>query len=425
MVVLGTSSLFIVAGLAIVIGFVANYLFRRFKAPDVLIIMLFGYLIGPTAFGLIEADVTDLVESLVPYVSALALAFIMFNGGLELDLHEVRHSARTTLLLAAGGFGMVLISISLMLYFLLDIPLQYAILGGVVFCSTSAPTVIPMIVNMECSRRIKTVLTLESAITDTLVVGIGTALVVYFSQDSASLAGTTIGLISSLAVAFLVGLLASLIWARLLPFLQGFKYYYLLTLGVLLLLYALCEIITPYGGGVIVVLVFGLMLNNAHYVHGLLPRSLRQPLLNNEFKVINEEAAFFIKVFFFTFLGLYVSTIDFQVTYLVLGLMVFIALLLIRVAMTRLVSKNAKMDNAERTMLYTMFPRGLCTVVTALLPLSYGLDIGEAQQALIGIVSTVVVLTTLLASFGAYMAERKLCQMKKIEEMEEFLIPEF
>jgi potassium/hydrogen antiporter len=422
---LNASTLFIVAGLAIAIGFVANYIFRRFKAPDMLIIMLFGWLVGPAAFGIIESDFTDLVEGIVPYVSALALAFIMFNGGLELDIHEVRRSARTTLLLATGGFILSTVSVSGILYVLLDIPLEYAVLGGVVFGSTSAPTVIPMIINMGCSRRIKTVLTLESAITDTLVVGIGTAIVVHLSQNGSSLADITIGFISSIAIAFLISLIASLLWVRLLPFLQGFKYFYLLTLSVLLLLYALCEIIAPYGGGVIAVLIFGLILNNAHYVRNLLPHSFRQPLLNNEFKVLNEEAAFFIKVFFFTFLGLYVSTINFQFAYMLLGVVVFIALLLIRVAMTRIISKNAKMDSMERTMLYAMFPRGLCTVVTVLLPLSYGLDLGEVQRALIGTVVTVIVLTTLSASFGAYMTERKLCQIKKKEEMDEFSIPEF
>ena len=425
MVDFDTSTLFIVAGLAIMIGFVANYLFHRFKAPDVLIIMLFGFLVGPSAFGVIGAEVTDMVKGLVPYVSALALAFIMFNGGLELDLHEVRYSARTTLMLAVGGIELVIILVSTILFFSLGIPLHYAVLGGVAFGSTSAPTVIPMIANLGCSRRIKTVLTLESAITDTLVIGIGTTLVVYFSQEGASLTDTTFGFLLSLGVSFIIGMLSSLAWARLLPFLQGFKYYYLLTLGVLLLLYALCEIIAPYGGGVIVVLVFGLMLNNAHHISGLLPRSFKQPLLSDEFKVLNEEAAFFIKVFFFTFLGLYISTIDFQVIYLIIGVIVFIAIFLIRLAMTHLVSERAKMDDTERMMLHTMFPRGLCTVVTALLPLSYGLDIGDAQQALVGIVATVVVLTTLLASFGAYITERRICQIRKGEEKEDFSIPEF
>ena len=44
-------TLFLAAGVVIFMGFISNYLFRRFKAPDVLILMVLGIVLGPGGIG--------------------------------------------------------------------------------------------------------------------------------------------------------------------------------------------------------------------------------------------------------------------------------------------------------------------------------------------------------------------------------------
>ena len=70
-------TLFLAAGAVIFMGFISNYLFRRFKAPDVLILMVLGIALGPGGLGLINAEAASGIESLTPYVAAAALAIIM------------------------------------------------------------------------------------------------------------------------------------------------------------------------------------------------------------------------------------------------------------------------------------------------------------------------------------------------------------
>ncbi len=82
-------TLFLAAGAVIFMGFISNYLFRRFKAPDVLILMVLGIALGPGGLGLINAEAASGIESLTPYVAAAALAIIMFQAGMDLAIGDV------------------------------------------------------------------------------------------------------------------------------------------------------------------------------------------------------------------------------------------------------------------------------------------------------------------------------------------------
>ena len=403
-----SATLFMLAGVAIVIGYLANLLFRRYKAPDILMIMLFGWVVGPSVLGIISVDMSEVVGGVLPYVSSLALAFIMFDGGRELRLLEIGRVGRMAMLLSLVGFSLVVISLSLFFLMMLHLPLLMAIMAGVVFGSTSAPTVIPLIMSMGCSSRLKVLLTLESAMTDVLVVGIGTAFVMYLVSPASGAMGSLMMLLTSVLIATVSGVLAGVIWMYLTPTLKKYRYFYILTLAAILLLFSFCEVFAPAGGGVIAVLVFGLVLGNAdHFPHLPYLRD-KDVSLGGNFQVLNEETAFFIKVFFFTFLGIYVSTLNIGLGLLFYGLVVFIILLVIRQVLVHILRQGAEWKRSELLGLRTMFPRGLCTVVTAILPFTFGVAEGITEDTLLGIVALVIIGTTILTSTGAWLMERQL-----------------
>jgi cell volume regulation protein A len=75
----------ILAGGIIAIGFLGNYLFERTGFPDMILLLVLGIIIGPLT-GLVNAGA---VMPLAPYLAALALVFILFDGGMVMNIYHV------------------------------------------------------------------------------------------------------------------------------------------------------------------------------------------------------------------------------------------------------------------------------------------------------------------------------------------------
>lgn len=394
-------------GMAIMTGYFANALFRRYKAPDILILMLLGWLLGTWALGSVGEDVSELVNRLIPFVSMLALAIIMFNGGLEISLLDIGTVGRAATLFALSMFALVVMGLTAF-FLLIGVPSLMAILCGVVFGSTSAPTVIPLISCLRCSTRIKTVLILESALTDVMVVGIGTAIVIYMANPGSDPLNSASELLISIGTGLAIGLLMGILWLTIAPKLRRYRYFYILTLAMILLTFGVCEYIAPSGGSVVAALAFGLVLGNPHHMPRRLCPKDGEELLGEEFHVLNEEMSFFIKVFFFTFLGMFVATLRIGWELFIYSTSVFLFLLLFRQMAIVLMERKGRWARSEILAMRTMFPRGLCTVVVGLLPFTSGVADGIMQDTLLGIVAIVIIATTVLTSIGAYLVERQL-----------------
>lgn len=352
-------------------------------------------------------DVSELVNRLIPFVSMLALAIIMFNGGLEISLLDIGTVGKAATLFALSMFALVVMGLTAF-FLLIGVPLLMAILCGVVFGSTSAPTVIPLISCLRCSTRIKTVLILESALTDVMVVGIGTAIVIYMANPGTDPLNSAFELLISIGTGLAIGLLMGILWLTIAPKLRRYRYFYILTLAMILLTFGVCEYIAPSGGSVVAALAFGLVLGNPHHMPRRLCPKDGEELLGEEFHVLNEEMSFFIKVFFFTFLGMFVATLRIGWELFIYSTSVFLFLLLFRQMATVLLGRKGRWARSEILAMRTMFPRGLCTVVVGLLPFTSGVADGIMQDTLLGIVAIVIIATTVLTSIGAYLVERQL-----------------
>jgi len=69
----------LVSAVIIIIGFLGNALFERTGLPDMLFLIILGYVVGPW---LRLFDPLS-VATLAPYLAALALVFILFDGGMH------------------------------------------------------------------------------------------------------------------------------------------------------------------------------------------------------------------------------------------------------------------------------------------------------------------------------------------------------
>lgn len=75
--------IFLIASIIIFFGFFAEFLFYRFKIPDVLLLIIFGFVLGPYA---LKYVVPDSLISIAPVFTTFALLFLLFDGAFNIDL---------------------------------------------------------------------------------------------------------------------------------------------------------------------------------------------------------------------------------------------------------------------------------------------------------------------------------------------------
>jgi cell volume regulation protein A len=404
---LDADTLFLAAGAVIFMGFISNYLFRRFKAPDVLILMVLGITLGPGGIGLINSEAAQGIEALTPYVAAAALAIIMFQAGMDLAIGDVVKSFSKSLIQTVIAFVASMLITALILTFLTDWNLETCLLLGAIVGGTSGAIVIPIISGLKISTNLKMVLTLESAITDVLVIVVATSLIVFMSQESASIMAGVELLVSSFMVSTMIGIISGVIWTKILQRLSKQPFSYMITIAAMLVVFSVTNfLVDKAGGGAIAVLVFGLTIGNWDEISKVLRQKGEQFALEDKVKRFHDEIAFLIRTIFFVYLGLVITTIHFTAWYILLGLIVFFGLLIARYISLLLANRYIGLDASDEMGLFYMMPRGLAAAVMASIPFSYPLVFSnETATAILGVTIVVVLLSTVLASIGAFYME--------------------
>ncbi|OPX57309.1 MAG: Na(+)/H(+) antiporter 1 [Methanomassiliicoccales archaeon PtaB.Bin134] len=400
-------TLFLAAGAIIFMGFISNYLFRRFKAPDVLILMVLGITLGPGGIGLINSEAAHGLEAFTPYVAAAALAIIMFQAGMDLAIADVVRSFSKSIIQTVIAFTASMLITGLILTFLTSWSLETCLLLGAIVGGTSGAIVIPIITALRISTKLKMVLTLESAITDVLVIVVATSIIVFMSQDGADLLSGVELLVSSFLVSTMIGIISGILWTKILQRMKNQPYSYMITIAAMLIVFSATNfLVDRAGGGAIAVLVFGLTIGNWDEIAMVLKQKGEQFALGEKVKRFHDEIAFLIRTIFFVYLGLVVTTIQFTAWYLLLGLIVFFGLLIARYVSLLLADKYIGLDASDEMGLFYMMPRGLAAAVMASIPFSYPLIFDkETATAILGVTVVVVLLSTVLASMGAFYME--------------------
>ena len=249
----------ILAGGILVIGFLGDYLFHKTGVPDMLFLIVLGMLIGPIT-GLADANA---VTSFAPYLAALGLVFILFDGGMALNIYRVFSESPRALVLAAVEFALSATVTSLLMVFLVipKLPILYSILFGTILGGSSSMIVISMASRVKISGRSSTILSLESAINDVLCIVFSLIIIEIATLggtvDLATIARSVAGRFS---IGAMLGILLGVGWLSILKRIVKAHYSYIVTLAVVLLAYAFSEFLG--GSGALCSLLFGIMLGN-------------------------------------------------------------------------------------------------------------------------------------------------------------------
>jgi cell volume regulation protein A len=386
----------LLGGGIIVIGFLSNLLFEHTGFPDMLFLIVLGIILGPV-LGLFEPTS---IMNLAPYIAALALVFILFDGGMKMNIYHVVSESPRAVTLAVSGFTFSVITVSLFMFFFADVPTLYAILFGTIYGGSSSVAVVSLVSKIKMSEKCSTILALESTITDVLCIVFSLAIIdiILTGQMDYSVVGKLIA--GRFAIGAVVGVLFGALWLAILRRTNRTPYAYMLTLAAVLLAYASSEWLG--GSGALCSLLFGILLGNEKQIHQMLRlKSKDSPVVDEGLKRFESEIAFLIRSFFFVYLGLIASINSFQAV--ILGVILTLLLLLVRYGGVSLATFHSELRE-ERSLMWIVLTRGLAAAVLATLPMQYAaVDQTFAELAPIYINTAVIIIisTAIVCTVGS------------------------
>ncbi len=200
------------ASIALAVGMVAQAVAIRFKLPAIVLLLIAGVAIGPDVLEIL--DPSELGEARAVLVS-LAVAIILFEGGLGLRLEYLRQSQRSLSLLLTLGAAISMAVGTLAAHFILDMPWSNASLYGSLMIVTGPTVVTPLLSRLSLDRTVRDILISEGVLIDPIGAIVAIVALEYVLEDHGVLV-TGGQVLWQLGIGGLVGALAGILMSAVL-----------------------------------------------------------------------------------------------------------------------------------------------------------------------------------------------------------------
>lgn len=250
--------------LVILIGTTAQILADRLRIPSTGPLLFAGLIFGDAGIGLIQPDI---LGDVLRVVIKASVAVVVFEGGLLLDVRELRHASRAVIGLVSVGLIITMILAGILARFLFGWTWELSFLFGAIVSVTGPTVITPILQRVRVNRRVRLTLESESIIADPLGVILAalifTAIISPLGFSEALPTGLKTlfaGLIIGLSVAFIVWLLSDRF--RLLPS----KFTRIGILGAALASYTIAELFA-HEAGVMAAAIAGITVGSLDIPH--------------------------------------------------------------------------------------------------------------------------------------------------------------
>jgi potassium/hydrogen antiporter len=195
-------NLLLVVGVLLAAGLVASLAAGRVRLPGLVLVLGIGMLIGSDGLELINFDNFELARK----IGVIALAYILFEGGLAAGFDEIKPVLRPSILLATlGTIGTAALT-AIPAYILFDLePLEALLLGSTV-AATDAAAVFAVLRGSTLRRRIARTLEGESGINDPIAILLVIGCIEALQHPSFGLLDAAWLVVRELSIGFVVGL---------------------------------------------------------------------------------------------------------------------------------------------------------------------------------------------------------------------------
>lgn len=375
----------IALSILVVLSYIFNIISSKLKVPSVILLLATGAGLNYASKELgYEFPETKMLLELL---GITGLIFIVLEGSLDLKLTRqklplIGKSFSSALLIFLVTSGVV----CYILFEFLELPLRNAMVYAVPLGVISSAIAIPSVSKLQSEQ--KEFIVYESTFSDI----IGIMVFNYVILDDIASAGSIVNLLIDILLIIAVSVASTAFLLLILNYTRSHVKFYLI-FAIIILVYSVSKMF--HLPSLLLVLIFGLMLNNAAlYIKGKLASFLhleRLEPLTHELKQITAETAFIIRTFFFLLFGFSFNLEllnDFDVV--LVGSLVVITILLTRYIFLRFISHSNLFPGLF------VAPRGLITIV-----LFYSIPV-HLQTNLFneGILLFVIIVSSLLMMFG-------------------------
>lgn len=379
------STTFLLTSLAVVIiiGILANILGQILKVPSIVFLLFAGIILGPEITGILDpGGFGNAIELIV----GLSVAIIVFDGGLDIDIRQLRKIQHNILNLVTGGVIITALLSAISVYFILKIPFNVALLFGALISATGPSVITPIVRQIRVNNKVASTLQAEAVLNDGVSV-ILAALV--FEWISTSLTGSRaieFVLLRLLDGAFfgISSGIVLLIVLRKIPSITP-QYARLFTISVILAAFVSAENVGNQSG-IMAMAIFGIFIGSSDIPH------------KKVIKDFKEDISLILLSIIFILLS---TLIDFDyIKAIGLKGLIFVALLvfLIRPIAVFLSTLSSDLKTGEKLFIAAMGPRG---IVPASMAVYFSLRLRDSglipeSENLLGLMFITIIVTVIL-----------------------------
>jgi potassium/hydrogen antiporter len=353
--------LILVAGALMIGGLVASFAADRLRLPGLVLFLGLGMAIGSDGTGWIEFNDYELART----IGIVALALILFEGGLTAGFAEIRGVLGSALSLAFIGTLLTAAIAGLAAWWLFDLSLLEGLLLGSIVAATDGAAIFALLRGSTLHRRVATALEGESGFNDPLAILLVIGLIDWIQQPDYGALDMGLLLIKQLGIGLVVGLVVG--WLAI----QGLRRvrlgieaaYPIATLSVAALAYGGAA--TLDGSGFLAVYLAGLALGS-----GPIPAK-------RAVTIFHEGLAGLAQVTLFLVLGLLVFPSQLWGVALEGTVLALVLVFVARPIATMVATAASAFDLRERVVLAWAGLRGAVPVVLATFPVIAGVSEGS------------------------------------------------
>ena len=367
--------------LALAAGVLAQSFARHIRIPGIVVLLFAGVTLGPDGLGWVDPRA---LGSGFSAIVDLAVAVILFEGGLNLQISRLRREQSSIRRLVLWGALFTLGAAAIVVHLVLGWSLQHSLLFGSLVVVTGPTVVGPLVSELRLRTRVATVLNAEGVLIDP-VGAILAVLVLELVLAPTHAGGAAAELLLRIGVGAGLGLGVGYLLARLLRIrhLVPEGHENILVLATVLLLFQLADLAAEHSG-ILAVTLAGVTVGNSRT---LVDRDLR------EFK---DQLTVLLIGLLFVMLAADVRFAD--VAALGWGGIGVVALLIgvVRPAVVALATAGSDLSARERLFVAWIAPRGIVAAAVASLMAAAldesGFEGGSALRALVFLTITGTVL---------------------------------
>ncbi|MCL5099741.1 MAG: cation:proton antiporter [Candidatus Marsarchaeota archaeon] len=395
------------------LGFILNALFDKLKVASVLPLMLIGLLIGPV-FKVVSTGPSSTIVQLTPYITALALAFILFDVGLNMRFSHLRRvvvtATKFTFSLEIATGIVVAVGAFLAMHFSFGWSFAESLIFGFALAGPSAVIVPTLMKLIRMPEDLKTSLLYESVSSDMLELIVPIMLLQFIASTGIGL-GAAIGTaFASIIFGAALGFIFAVVWLVVLNRFSKISksYSWMLTIAMVLATYGVAELLGL--SGAITIFVFGLAFGNLgsakpdgtiEHEPTFIERYLSMPYDIEHVRKYQREIVFFTSTFFFVYIGMLFNVSQLNLMIVALALLLTLIFVLLRILFAPMLSKymhGGTVRSPEGSIVYYNVARGLSPAIVATLPLAYGITIPSFLDAIF----LVILVSNIAATVGIF-----------------------